>query len=96
MPVMTMLVLLGLGALAAALAGVTPRQRRAGTPDDGPLGLGAGRTAVCPACQETALELVDVGTSARTLPRVRCGACRTAYTVRGTLISVPVQRSRAA
>lgn len=96
MPVGTTLVLLALGLLATVLAGATPRRSRPGTPDDGPLGLGAGRTARCPACQGETLELVSISTSARPLPRVRCAACRSTYAVRGTLASVPAQRSPAA
>lgn len=74
---------------------VTPRMgtARVGTPDDGPIGLGAGRTARCPLCERTALELVGVGTTrGRDVPLVRCGHCRSSYTVRGTLSSVPAQR----
>ena len=82
---------------------VTPRfatlrmvTARVGTPDDGPIGLGAGRTARCPLCERTALELVGVGTTrGRDVPLVRCGHCRSSYTVRGTLSAVPAQRPSA-
>lgn len=91
----TMAVLVALGLLAAVLAGVEPRRRveRPPTPDDGPLGLGAGRTARCPVCAQTTLELVGVRVRGdHDLPRVRCGFCRSSYTVRGTLASIPDQR----
>ena len=106
MPLDTMAVLLALGLLAASLAGARlPRSMtragraasiRPGTADDGPLGLGTGRTAPCPVCTEPALELVCVSVAAgRDLPRVRCASCLSTYTVRGTLSVVPAQRGSA-
>jgi|GEM_PF-5475019 len=105
MPLDTMAVLLALGLLAAALAGAplpgTGRRARAAleraarttTADDGPVGLGRGRSTWCPVCTHPALELVGVSVAAgRELPRVRCAVCLSTYTVRGTLASVPVQR----
>lgn len=99
MPLDTMAVLLALGLLAASLAGAQlPRSSnrgtlRAGTPDDGPLGIGAGRSARCPVCARPALELVGVRVGvAGDLPQVRCGACLSRYTVRGTLECLPQQR----
>lgn len=66
---------------------------RTATPDDGPLGLGAGRTARCPVCAQTTLELVDVSTvDGHDVPHVRCGHCFAGFTVRGALTSVPEQR----
>ncbi len=50
MPESTMLVLAGLGVLAWLLAGGWPYARDTYVADDGPVGLGAGVTAVCPAC----------------------------------------------
>lgn len=105
MPLDTMAVLLALGLLAAALAGarlpepfrstrsVHMMGTRPGTADDGPLGLGNGRTTWCPVCTQPALELVGVSVAAgRSIPRVQCAACLSTYTVRGTLSSVPTQR----
>jgi hypothetical protein len=66
---------------------------RTATPDDGPLGLGAGRTARCPVCAQTTLELIDVSTvDGHDVPHVRCGHCFAGFTVRGALTSVPEQR----
>jgi hypothetical protein len=87
--VMTVLVAIGL--LVALLVGVEPHRRpmRQGTPDDGAIGLGAGRTTRCPVCAELALELVGVTVAGgRELPRVRCTACRSSYVVRGTIGAV--------
>lgn len=105
MPLDTMAVLLALGLLAAVLAGArlpeplrSTRSARAtatrpGTADDGPLGLGRGRTTWCPVCTQPALELVGVSVAAgRSVPRVQCAACLSTYTVRGTLASLPTQR----
>lgn len=96
MAIGTMLVLVALGAFAATAAGATPRRARPGTPDDGPLGLGAGRTTRCPVCREHALELVAVGGREPELSRVRCSSCRSTYIVRGTLSAMPAQRRPAA
>lgn len=102
MPLEPMAAVVALGLLAAVLAGVRlPRwivrdDVRPGTPDDGPLGLGCGRTARCPVCREPALELVAVSVGAgRDLPQVRCLACLSSYAVRGTLTAVPAQRRAA-
>jgi len=51
MTVMSLLVLCALGVLAWLLAGGWPYVRDTYVADDGPLGLGAGITARCPACQ---------------------------------------------
>jgi hypothetical protein len=100
----TTVVLLALGLLAALLAGARTRpgtatarivrdRCRTATPDDGPLGLGAGRTAHCPVCEQTALELVDVATiDGHDVPHVRCRHCSAGFTVRGTITAVPAQR----
>ena len=108
MPLDTLAVLLGLGLLAAALAGArlpeplrrtrSARSTATGptTTDDGPLGLGSGRTTWCPVCTQPALELVGVSIAAgHSIPRVQCAACLSTYTVRGTLSSVPIQRRTA-
>ncbi len=46
----TLLLLAGLGVLAWLLAGGWPYVRDSYVADDGPVGLGAGITAVCPGC----------------------------------------------
>lgn len=87
----TLMVLLGLGGLAAALAGVhLPGRRTLPTPDDGPLGLGAGVTALCPACT---MQLQSVPSSREpdgtARSRVRCSDCRTTYAVRTAVVPAP-------
>ncbi len=104
MPLSTLVASLALGALATFLAGagrrtLRTRRTRPGTPDDGPLGLGAGRTARCPVCAAMTLELIGVGVGegARDgVAQVRCGSCLSSYTVRGSLAVVPMQGRRAA
>lgn len=49
----TLLVLAGLGVLAWLLAGGWPYVQDRYADDDGPVGLGAGITAVCPGCAHT-------------------------------------------
>jgi hypothetical protein len=93
----TMIILTGLGGLSAALAGALPVGRRTlPRPDDGPLGVGAGVTALCPAC---AVQLQPVPSSREpdgtTLLRVRCSDCRTTYAVRSAIVGVPEQRQPA-
>ena len=95
MPLDTMAVLLALGLLAAYLAGAGPRRRDIlrTTPDDGPLGLGAGRTTRCPLCAQPALELVGLSVrGGQPVPQVRCGSCLNSYAVHGTLFELPTQR----
>jgi hypothetical protein len=87
----TLIILIGLGGLAAALAGLLPvRQRTLPTPDDGPLGVGAGVTALCPACA-TELRAVpsprEPDGTARLL--VQCADCRTTYAVRTAIVPGP-------
>lgn len=89
----TLIILTGLGGLAAVLAGGLPTRRRTlPTPDDGPLGVGAGVTALCPAC---AMQLRSVPSSREPdgTPRlrVRCADCRTTYAVRSAVV-VPAPR----
>lgn len=69
MPESTLLILGALGVLAWLLAGGWPYVRDQYVADDGPVGLGAGVTAVCPACAAT------VGAAARAgAASVRLGA----------------------
>lgn len=61
----TLLILVGLGVLAWLLAGGWPYVRDGYVADDGPLGLGAGITAMCPACAKHAGTAHDQGAAAR-------------------------------
>ena len=87
----TLIILTGLGGLATALAGAhLPGRRTLPTPDDGPRGVGAGVTAMCPAC---AVQLQPVPSAREpdgtTRLRVRCSDCRTTYAVRAAVVPAP-------
>jgi hypothetical protein len=60
----TLFILAGLGMLAWLLAGGWPYARDH-VADDGPLGLGAGITAVCPGCVEGGAGGIDADVAAR-------------------------------
>lgn len=62
MPVSTLIILAALGVLAWLLAGGWPYARDAYVADDGPVGLGAGVTAVCPACMRAGAHALPAGT----------------------------------
>ncbi len=66
----TLLLLAGLGVLAWLLAGGWPYVRDRDVADEGPLGLGAGISAVCPGCVEdcTGLDAEVVARLARPAP----------------------------
>lgn len=61
----TLLLLGGLGVLAWLLAGGWPYVRDRYVADDGPVGLGAGITAVCPGCVAGGAAAVDPTVAAR-------------------------------
>lgn len=61
----TLLILAGLGVLAWLLAGGWPYVRDRYVADDGPVGLGAGITAVCPGCVQGGAAGIDADVAAR-------------------------------
>ena len=61
----TLLLLAGLGVLAWLLAGGWPYVRDRYVADDGPVGLGAGITAVCPGCVAGGVAELDPTVAAR-------------------------------
>lgn len=60
-----LLILAGLGVLAWLLAGGWPYVRDHYVADDGPVGLGAGITAVCPGCVQGGAAGLDADVAAR-------------------------------
>jgi hypothetical protein len=61
----TLLLLAGLGVLAWLLAGGLPYVRDRYLADDGPLGIGAGVTAVCPGCVRSGATSLDADVAVR-------------------------------
>lgn len=77
----TLLILVGLGVLAWLLAGGWTYARDEYVADDGPLGLGAGITAVCPACAGRD----DAARDQEVAARSACGRVVSASAVLGSL-----------
>lgn len=61
----TLVILAGLGVLAWLLAGGWPHVWGRYVADDGPLGIGAGITAVCPGCARTGAPAMDARVATR-------------------------------
>lgn len=70
----TLLILAGLGALAWLLAGGWPYARDRYVADDGPIGLGAGITAVCPGCVQSGVAGLDPDVARRLAAGLRVPA----------------------
>ena len=76
MPVMTLFVLCALGVLAWLLAGGWPYARDLYLADEGPVGLGAGITALCPACTADSRDSDGLVEAQLASPRGRIAAAR--------------------